>query len=213
MSRRGVSRRAEGCAETLEALHEEHAVAAAAVVVLHHALDLEADAAMEIERADVDRRRDGAHDGPAERAHLGEEALVERGADALSPPPRIDPDEVDIGLVGVRLRQEAAQEAGELAVDLGDEARPLEVDEEQAREHRRHLAPAPPGVDDADDAAVVRRARVPDLSQRTLWRPRTTPAARASARRSPRRGKRRPRRRPAAPPSGRTSPPGRGPRP
>ena len=76
--------------------------------------------------------------------------------------PWSDADEVDVRLVGIGLREEADEERHELAlVVLGDEARPLEMEEEQLRQHRRHVPAAPPGVDVLDDATVVGRARVP----------------------------------------------------
>ena len=63
----------------------------------------------------------------------------------------------------MRLRAEAAEEAREPAVLLGDERRVAEVDEEELREHRGQLASAPPLVDDRDHARVVAGLGVSDL--------------------------------------------------
>ena len=63
------------------------------------------------------------------------------------------------------LGEEAAEEAGELALRvLGDERRVAEVREEEPREHVPHLPAAPPAVDHGGDARVVGRLRVTDRS-------------------------------------------------
>ena len=59
----------------------------------------------------------------------------------------------------------------ELAVVVVDHvARALEVDEEEPREDRRHVATAPPEVDAPDDAAVVGRLGVADLHAEPMGR-------------------------------------------
>ena len=61
------------------------------------------------------------------------------------------------------LREEADEEADQLAVvALGDEARAFEVEEEELRQHRRHVAAAPPDVHARDHAPVVRGLGVSD---------------------------------------------------
>jgi hypothetical protein len=136
-------------------------VLARAVVVLGDAIDLEPQCLVKGNRVLVRRRRHAADDRPALGASLVEEMLVQRAPHALPALFRRDADEVDVGLVRVRLREEAAEESSELLpLVLGDEARAVEVDEEQLRKHRCHLPAAPPDVDATDDAPVVRWPRM-----------------------------------------------------
>src|SRR5206468_2454894 len=81
------------------------------------------------------------------RAGGREEPLVEVTPEAAAAVVGPHADEVDVGLLGVRLGEEAAQEADHLAVLFRDEARVAEVLEEEAREHRPHRPAAPPLVD------------------------------------------------------------------
>jgi hypothetical protein len=76
-----------------------------------------------------------------------------------------DADEVDVGLVGIRLRQEAAQEAGDAVAVLGDEAREAEMDEEQSLEDAGGRTAAPPVVDMIDHAVVVLGLGVTELQR------------------------------------------------
>src|SRR5205085_11062837 len=92
---------------------------------------------------------------PAGRAGCGEEPLVELAPKAAATLVGPDADEVDVCLVAVGLREEAAQEPDELAVCLRDQARVTEVLEEEAREHRAHRPPVPPLVEMWRDARVV----------------------------------------------------------
>jgi hypothetical protein len=94
----------------------------------------------------VHRRRDAADDRSALGAHGLEEALVQRASEARTAQVGTDADEVDLGLVGIRLREEAAEEAGDPGLVLGHEARGPEVDEEQALQDVRGRAAAPPVV-------------------------------------------------------------------
>ena len=95
---------------------------------------------------------------------VAKKALVEAASDSLAPQRRRDPEHVHVGLAGIGLGEKAEQKSGQLArPGLGDEARALEVDEEDARHVLGHLAPAPPLVDERVDAPVVGGVRVPDL--------------------------------------------------
>src|SRR5262245_34678472 len=115
-----------------ELLHEQHPVLAGPVVVLRHALDLEPERLVKGDRAGVRGRRDAA-DAPATVGPDDlEKALVERPSEPGAALLGRDADEVDVGLVGIRLGEEADQEGYEPAlVVLGDEARPLEMEEDR----------------------------------------------------------------------------------
>ncbi len=149
-------------------LDEKHAGLAVPVVVLVDALDLEAESPVECDRALVDRRRDRANDRP--RRDRLEEPLVESAREAGTAPRGVDADEVDVRLVLVRLRPEAAEKAGDLTVVLQHERRVAEVDEEELRQHRRHRAAAPPLIDDADHGAVIRGLGVADVHRVSVMR-------------------------------------------
>ncbi len=151
-----------------QALDEEDSRLAPAVVVLVDALDLESECAMERDRALVDRRCDSTHDRP--RRNRLEEPLVERPPHTCATPRRVDTDEVDVPLVGVGLRAEAAEEAGKLAVVVHHERRVAEVDEEELREHRRHRTATPPLIDDADHGGVVRGLGLADVHRLSVMR-------------------------------------------
>ena len=77
---------------------------------------------------------------------------------------------MDVRLVGVGLRAEAAEEARDLAVVVHHERRVAEVDEEELREHRRHRPAAPPLIDDADHGRVVRGLGVADVHRLSVMR-------------------------------------------
>ena len=145
---------------------EQHARLPLPVVVLVDPFDGEAECAVERNGALVDRRGDGA-DHRA-RGDRGEEALVEVAADPAAAMRRVDADEMDVRLVVVRLRAEAAEEANEPSVVLRNERGVPEVDEEELRQHRRHRPPAPPLVDDRDHVRVVARLRVTEGDGHTL---------------------------------------------
>jgi len=90
----------------------------------------------------------------------GQTPFVHRRFDisTLSPAAAVvggDAGEVDVGLVGLRLGQEAGQEAAQVVAVLGHERRLGEVDEEEPRQHVDHLPAAPPPVDERGDAVVV----------------------------------------------------------
>jgi hypothetical protein len=110
---------------------------------------------VERDRALVHRRGDAAHDRPRARAGDVEEALVQEPPDSAAAMLGRHADEVDVGLVGLRLGQEPGQEPRQLAAVLGHERRVREVDEEEPRQHVDHLAAAPPLVDERGDAVVV----------------------------------------------------------
>ncbi len=149
-------------------LDEEHAGFAVPVVVLVDALDLESERAMERNRALVHRRRDRADDRP--RRHRLEEPLVEIPRDAGATPLWIDTDEVDVRLVGVGLRPEAAEKACDLPVVVRHERRVAEMDEEELRQHRRHRPAAPPLIDDTDHGAVIHGFGVTDVHRVSVMR-------------------------------------------
>src|SRR4051794_36780115 len=86
---------------SLEAFPQEHTRFTAPVVVLVHALYLETERLVERDRPLVHRRGDGADDRP--RRDRGEEPLVHLPPEPRPPLGRIDPDEVDVRLVGVGL--------------------------------------------------------------------------------------------------------------
>src|SRR6185437_12037514 len=142
-------------------LRHQHPVAAAAVVALGYLVDLEAERAVERDGALVDRRRHTAHHASGVLAGDGEEALVEQPADAAATVTGGDADEVDVGLVRLRLGQEPGQEAAQRAPVLGHERRLGEVDEEEPRQHVDHLPTAPPLVDERRNPVVVGGHGVP----------------------------------------------------
>ena len=123
---------------------------------------------MERNRALVDGRRDGAHDRP--RRDRLEEPLVQRTRDAGAAPIRVDADEMDVRLIGMGLRAEAAEEARDLPVGVHHERRVAEVDEEELREHRRHRPAAPPLIDDTDHGRVVGSFGVADVHRLSVMR-------------------------------------------
>ena len=132
-------------------------------MVLHLGLDLEPETLVKGERAGIDRRRNAVHGGPAVVARSGEEPVVQLAGKPCPAVVRRDPDEVDVCLLGVGLREEPAEEAGEPArVVLGHERRVPEVREEEPREHLPHPAPAPPLVDHLGDTRVIGRLGMPD---------------------------------------------------
>src|SRR5919204_5052846 len=140
---------------SVKPLAKQDARLAAAVVVGSLRLDLEAEPPVERDRGLVERRGHAADSRAARSSHSREEPLVELGAEPAAAPVRPDADEVHVGLVRIRLRQETADEPDELAVLLGDEAGVAEVLEEEPRQHRAHRAAAPPGVEVWRDARVV----------------------------------------------------------
>ena len=147
---------------------EEDARLALPVVVLVDAIDLESERAMERNRALVDGRRDCAHD--RSRRDRLEEPLVQRARDPGAAPIRVDADEMDVRLVGVGLREKAAEETRDLPVVVRDERRVAEVDEEELREHRRHRPAAPPLIDDTDHGRVVGSFGVADVHRLSVMR-------------------------------------------
>ncbi len=138
------------------------------VVVLVDALDLESERLVERNRAFVHRRRDRANDRP--RRYSLEEPLVESARDAGATPLGIDADEMDVRLVGMGLRPEAAEKACNLPVVVHHERRVAEMDEEELRQHRRHRPTAPPLIDDADHEAVIRRVGMTDVHRVSVVR-------------------------------------------
>ena len=149
-------------------LDEQNAGLAVPVVVLVDPLDLESERTMERDRALVHRRRDRADDRP--RRDRLEEPLVERACDAGAAPLGIDADEMDVRLVGVGLRAEAAEEARDLPLVVHHERRVAEMDEEELRQHRRHRPAAPPLIDDTDHGAVIRRVGMADVHRVSVMR-------------------------------------------
>jgi len=149
-------------------LHEQNAGLAVPVVILVDALDLESEGSMERNGAFVHRRRDRADDRP--RRHRLEEALVESVRDAGAAPLGLDTDEMDVCLVGVCLRPEAAQKARDLPVVVHDERRVPEMDEEELGQHRGHRPAAPPLIDDPDHGAVVGRVGMADVHRVSVMR-------------------------------------------
>jgi hypothetical protein len=73
------------------------------------------------EGAGVGRGRDAGDTPPALVPRDGEEALVELTAEARTALVRAHAHEVDVCLVRLGLREEADEEAGQLAVALGHE--------------------------------------------------------------------------------------------
>ena len=162
------SRSYEACGVSGEPPDQHRPVLAGAVVVVDDPVDREAQRLVESDRAAVGRRGDAAHRRAAVLPDGLEEALVQAPADARATMLGSDADEVDVRLVRVRLGDEADQEGDEVSpFVLRHEARPLEVEEEELRQHRRHLTPAPPGVDMLDHTAVVGRVGMPDLEHRS----------------------------------------------
>ena len=147
-----------------ERFDEQHAILAGAIVVggEWHAValmiaffDLEAHAAMEGDRAAIDRCGDAAHTVAAARAHGFEEQLVQPLAQAALALIGVDADEVNIGLTRMRLRHKADQECDDLIVFFDREAGILKMREEQPGQQPGHLPTAPPLVDDCDNRRVI----------------------------------------------------------
>jgi hypothetical protein len=88
------------------------------------------------------------------RTTEGEEPLVESAGEAVAASDRVHPDEVDVGRVRLRRRQEADQEPGQGAVGFGDGRRRVEVVEEHPGQRAADRA-APPVVDHGDDRVEV----------------------------------------------------------
>jgi nucleoside-diphosphate-sugar epimerase len=149
-------------------LDEENAGFAVPVVILVDALDLESKCPMERNGALVHRRGDGADDRP--RRNRLEEPLVESARDAGAAPLGVDADEMDVRLVGVRLRPEAAEKGRYLTLVVQHERRVAEMDEEELRQHRRHRPAAPPLIDDTDHGAVVGRLGMTDVHRVSVMR-------------------------------------------
>src|SRR5207245_2380793 len=93
------------------------------------------------------------------------EALVQLARETAATAVGTDADEVDVRLVRKALREEAVEEAHQLAVLLRDEARLPEMLEEEPREERAHRASVPPVVDERGDPVVIRRLRIPDCQR------------------------------------------------
>src|SRR5262249_17231287 len=107
------------------------------------------------------RRRHAPDGRAAVFACHAEEPLVEITPETGAALIWRDTDEMDVRLVVLGLGQEPDQKAGDRpVVPLGHEARAFEMEEEELRQHRRHVATAPPRVDVLDHAAVVGRLRV-----------------------------------------------------
>ena len=149
-------------------LDQENAGLAVPVVILVDAFDLESKCSMERNGALVHRRRDGADDRP--RRNRLEEPPVESARDPGAAPFGVDADEMDVCLVAVRLRPEAAEEARDLPVVVHHERRVAEMDEEELRQHRRHRPAAPPLIDDTDHGAVVGRLGMTDVHRVSVMR-------------------------------------------
>ena len=108
------------------------------------------------DRGTVARPGDRHHASRATCPDVLEEALVEPAAEAGPPVVRARADHVDIGIVGVIRADEPDQEPdGTAAIVLGDPRRPGEVLEPQAGEQLVDLPPAPPLIDQADEARMI----------------------------------------------------------
>ena len=143
---------------SIQRLDEENAVLPRSVVVLDDPVDLEAECPVEVDRALVRRRRDTAHRRASRIPGGVEEALVELAPETSAALLGRNADEVDVRIGRVGLGEEADQKPGKTPLGvLGDEARPLEVEKKELRQHGSHLAAAPPCVDVLDDPPVVGR--------------------------------------------------------
>ena len=119
-------------------------------------LDAEAHRRVVGDRAAVDRRGHAPHGGAAACPGDIEESLVQVATETAPTVARLDTHEVDVRLFGLALRKEPDEEAHDLALVQGHEARVAEVLEEQAWQHRAHRSPAPPAIDAVDERVVVR---------------------------------------------------------
>src|ERR1700722_9405068 len=124
----------------------------------------------------VDGRGDRPDDASLARLSDVEEPRVEVAAQAGAAEAGADAGEMDVRGVRDRRGQEADEEAGQVAVALGDDAGAVEVIEEQPGQSGMDH-PSPPVVHDRHDAVIVGRLGGAETKTR-FHGSRTTPGAR-----------------------------------
>ncbi len=95
------------------------------------------------------------HRVTAKRGDRGKETLIEQSSQPLSTSCRMDTEKMDIGLVGIGLRNEPDEECDDLTINNSGEAGGPEVDEEESGQHGRHRPTTPPCINDRNDRLII----------------------------------------------------------